>query len=94
MPDPIIANVEEETKKIDARKVWENLQYLNLALTIGGQALMGGFYLLAQSVWLIANIIAVARDFALKRPAADIVKDSAMLGLTAALVLLRVLGIY
>ena len=79
-------------KKSTARKVWENLQYLNLAMTIAGQVVIGGSYLLGQGVWLAANLIAVGRDIALHRPAADVVKDVAMTALTAGLIVFYLLG--
>lgn len=82
-------------KEKDTRKtVWENLQVAVLMLTVAGQALVGGVYLLAQIIWMAANIIAFARNFALERPMADKVKDGAMCGLTGALIVLRLLGIY
>ena len=81
-----------QEQKSTARKVWENLQYMNLALTIGGQVIIGGSYLIGQGAWLIANIIAVARDIVLKRPAADIVKDVCMTALTAGLIVFYLLG--
>lgn len=89
-----IQNVREmpTEEKTLARKVWENLQYLNLALTIGGQCLIGASYLVGQTAWLIANIIAVARDIILHRPAADVVRDVAMTALTAGLIGFYLLG--
>ena len=91
-----IKNVRQvpQEQKSTGRKVWENLQYLNLALTIGGQVLVGGLYLTAQCVWTIANFISLVRDFVLQRPTADIVKDSGMCALSVSLVILRILGIY
>ena len=61
-------------------------------MTIAGQVVIGGSYLLGQGVWLTANIIAVARDIALHRPAADVVKDVAMTALTAGLIVFYLLG--
>lgn len=84
-------NKPKEEKTL-ARKVWENLQYLNLALTIGGQCLIGASYLFGQTAWLIANVIAVVRDVVLHRPAADIVRDVAMTALTAGLIGFYLLG--
>lgn len=81
-----------QEEKSTARKVWENLQYLNLALTIAGQCVIGASYLLGQTGWLIANVIAVARDIVLKRPAADVVKDVCMTALTAGLIGFYLLG--
>ena len=89
-----IKNVRQvpQEQKSTGRKVWENLQYLNLALTIGGQVIIGGSYLIGQGAWFIANVIAVARDVVLKRPAADIVKDTCMTALTAGLIVFYLLG--
>ena len=83
-----------ENEKTTWREVWENLQYLNLALTIAGQIFVGGSYMLGQSVWLVANVIALARDFTLQRPTADKVRDAAMTALTAGLIIFYLLGGY
>ena len=83
---------QQQQEKTIARKVWENLQYLNLALNIAGQVVIGGSYLLGQGVWLIANLIAVGRDIVLKRPMADLVRDVAMTALTAGLIVFYLLG--
>lgn len=89
-----ITNVREmpTEEKTLARRVWENLQLLNLFLTITGQIVIAPSYLLGQGLWLIANLIAVARDVALKRPAADVVKDVCMTALTAGLIGFYLLG--
>ena len=79
-------------KKSTAQLVWENLQLLGLALTIFGQITIGMSYLLGQGVWLVANIIALARDFALHRPPADKIKNGALLGITAGLICLNLFG--
>ena len=81
----------QERRKID---VVENMQYITLALTVVGQITVGSIFLLGQGCWLVANIIAVARDFILKRPTADKVKDAAMLGITVGLVIAGLLGVY
>lgn len=83
---------QQQQEKTTARKVWENLQYLNLALTIAGQVVIGGSYLIGQGVWLIANLIAVGRDITLKRPMADLVRDVAMTALTVGLIVFYLLG--
>lgn len=69
-----------------AETLWVQLQYLVLALTILGQVTVGASYLLGQGVWMVANVASLARDFALHRPASDKVKDAAMCGLTAGLI--------
>lgn len=83
-----------ENEKTTGRKVWENLQYLNLALTIAGQVVIGGSYMLGQGAWLVANVIALARDFILQRPIADKVRDAAMTALTAGLMTFYLMGGY
>lgn len=76
-----ITNVRETQER---PSIWAQAQYLNLALTIVGQVVIGGSYLLGQGVWLIANCIAVIRDV--------VVKDVAMTALTAGLIVFYLLG--
>lgn len=87
-----MANI--EVPKTRAEVIWENLQVAVLALTIMGQALVGGLYLIAQFIWLVANMISLIRNFVLGRPMADKIKDGGLCGLTVALIALRVYGIY
>lgn len=75
-----------ERKETARRRVWENLQYAGLALTIAGQVVIGPMWILGQALWLIANGIAVARDFCLSRPMADKVKDVGLTALTLGLI--------
>ena len=78
-----------ETKKIRKHvKFVENLQLLGLGLTIIGQVLVRfDLALVAQLIWLAANIIALGRDFYLERPAADKIKNACLTALTAGLVI-------
>lgn len=90
-----ITNVLDVPEQKDTKTaVWENLQLLVLGGTILGQVLVGGLYFVAQSIWLACNMLALTRDVVLKRPVADKVKNAALCGLTLALIVLRVLGIY
>lgn len=82
------------TNKPISRIVWENLQLLVLALTIGGQMFVGVAFFAGQGLWCAANLISVIRDFMLYRPLADIIKDCMMLAITVALIVLRALGLY
>lgn len=77
-----------------SRVIWENAQFFVLALTIAGQMFVGVAFFIGQGLWAVANIISVIRDFVLRRPVADIVKDSAMTAITIALITLRLLGLY
>lgn len=69
-------------------RIVENLQLLGLALTIMGQVLVRfDLALTAQTIWLVANIIALGRDFYLERPWADKIKNAALTGITLALII-------
>jgi hypothetical protein len=69
-------------------KVVENLQLLGLALTIIGQVLVRfDLVLITQIIWLVANIIALGRDFYLYRPVADKIKNAALTALTLGLII-------
>ena len=80
---------EEKPRKVRHHvKFVENLQLLGLALTIIGQVLVRfDLALVAQSIWLAANVIALGRDFYLYRPAADKIKNAALTALTAGLII-------
>ena len=84
-----ITIAEEKNRKPRAHvKFVENLQLLGLALTIIGQVLVRfDLALIAQSIWLAANVIALGRDFYLYRPVADKVKNAALTALTLGLVI-------
>lgn len=88
-----IKNVRETQERPSIwAQIWTQAQYLNLALTIAGQCIIGASYLIGQGVWLVANCIAVIRDVVLKRPAADVVKDVAMTAITIGLIAVYLLG--
>lgn len=71
---------------------WEVLGYITLALCIFGQITVGTWYLFAQSAYLVANAIGVIRDFALKLPNANKVRDVVFFGITVALIVVRLKG--
>lgn len=81
---------EDNKINVTPEKVWEGVAYVCLALTVAGQVFTTMNVLIAQIVWLISNILFVARDFALKRPVSDKVKDVAMLGLTIGIVIVLI----
>ena len=68
-------------------KFMEWVAYACLALTVAGQVLTACNVLVAQWVWLVSNLLLVARDIALERPTADIVKDGSMLLITIGMVI-------
>lgn len=67
-------------------KAWENIQFFVLILTIVGQVTVGASFIIGQGIWLIANTIALVRDFALKRPIADKTKNATLWAITCGLV--------
>ena len=69
------------------REFIENLQYVVLVLLIVGQCTVGANFYLGQCVYLLANCTAVFRNFKLRRPAADKVKDCACLAITIGLII-------
>ena len=73
-------------------KFFETLNYAVLTFLILGQCVVGSNFIIGQSIYLLANVIAVSRSFALKRPVADKVKDCCMLGITCGLLGIKILG--
>lgn len=68
-------------------KIAENAAYLALCGTIIGQIVSTQSVLAAQIIWLIANVINIARDYALDRPRADKVRDWALSGITGGIII-------
>lgn len=79
-------------------KVWKNenlwaiVGYLTLAICVGCQIIVGYVYLVAQFGYLTANVLGVARDFALNLPNANKVKDIVFTGITIGLIIIRIFG--
>lgn len=91
MQPNLITNVRElpkQTRKTNDRTfVWEQLQFVVLALTILGQCIVGAVFFIGQAVWLVANTIALIRDFKLHRPIADKTKNACLLAITCGIIL-------
>lgn len=71
-------------------KIFTNLQYFILMGLIIAQCVIGKWYLVGQSIYLICNITSVIRCYVLKRPIADKVKDYACTAITFGLILLAI----
>lgn len=84
----------EKTDKERSVWVWEQISLVVLALTIVGQITVGAWFILGQALWCAANVTACLRNIALKRPAADCVKDAVMLAITVGIIICWYLGIY
>lgn len=84
----------KDTKKSTKQLVWENLQLATLAGSIAGQVVVGASFMIAQGIWLAANILALVRDFVLHRPVADKLKNASLTALTAGLMIAYSIGWY
>ena len=71
-------------------KKFENLQYFILILLIAGQCVVGESFFIGQGIYFLANFLLVIRTFVLRRPISDKVKDVAMLGITAGLIIMKI----
>ena len=72
--------------------LWAVVGYLTLAICVGCQIIVGYVYLVAQFGYLTANVLGVARDFALGLPNANKVKDIVFTGITIGLIVIRIFG--
>lgn len=69
-------------------KIIENLNYVVLMGLIIAQCVIGKWYLVGQSIYLMCNVISVTRSIILKRPKADKIKDFSCTAITIGLILL------
>jgi hypothetical protein len=69
-------------------KIIENLNYIVLMGLIIAQCVIGKWYLVGQSIYLICNVISVTRSIVLHRPKADKIKDFSCTAITIGLILL------
>ena len=77
-------------KKIKTNIWWETVCYVGLALCLLAQVLVGKIYLVAQSMYLIANISSVIRDYAIHMPIANKIKDILFTAVTIGLIVSQV----
>lgn len=67
---------------------WEVIGYLCLALCIFGQIAVGYSYIPAQILYLTANVLNIIRNFALKLPTANKVRDICFTAITIGLIVI------
>ena len=72
-------------------RIWEIINYVSLLCCLTATVTIGYLYLFAQGAYLTANIINVSRDFILKRPKSDKIKDSAFLLITIILIVIKII---
>lgn len=72
------------------KKFFENqIGFMIMFMLIIGQCTVGEWFFFGQIVYLIANIGSTVRDFVLKRPASDKVKNICFSAITLGLILVR-----
>lgn len=61
-------------------KLWDNMSYVILfGLLFGfGQFAIGKNYILGQGAFIVVDVVVVVRDFILKRPKSDKIKNISM----------------
>lgn len=59
-------------------KMWENLNYIILIGLILGQIFIGTNFILGESIYILTDIFILSRDFGLKRPVSDKVKNGTL----------------
>lgn len=69
--------------------VWEIVAYVGLACCLMGQVMIGKMYLPAQCLYLVSNVSSVVRDFVIKMPKANKVRDICFTAITLALIIIR-----
>lgn len=68
-----------------------DILYIAMAMTIIGQITVGHSFFIGQGLFLAANIIYLLRDFRLKRPVADKVKNSCFTAITLGIIVLEII---
>lgn len=71
---------------------WEAVGYTTLALQIFAQISVGYIYMVAQGAYLFANVWSIIRSFKLNLPRANKVRDVVFLGITVALIIIRLVN--
>lgn len=66
--------------------IWEIIGYFCLALCVFGQITVGYLYLVGQIAYLVANVLAVFRNYKLNLPRANKAKDVCFTAITIALI--------
>ena len=72
------------------KKIFTNAVYMVMMLLIIGHCTVGEWFLFGQCVYLVANALNVLRDFMLKRPTPDKVKNASFLAITIGIILIRI----
>lgn len=74
-------------------KTWEIVGYIALLGLVIGQIIVGYWYLVAQTLFLICNLATTIRCFAIHQPPADKVKNCVFTAISVGLIILRLSGV-
>ena len=80
-------------KKKKVKKFWELVNYFALIGLIIGQVTIGFFFYIGQITFLATDIVILIRSIAIKQNKSDIIKNSAMTGIAAAVLIVKILGV-
>ena len=82
-------------KKKTIKKFWELINYAALIGLIIGQVTIGFFFYIGQITFtfLATDVIILIRSIAIKQNKSDIVKNAAMTGIAAAVLIIKILGV-
>jgi hypothetical protein len=81
-----------EKKKIKVSPFWEMIGYISLVGCVLGQMIVGYAYLFAQGIYLICNVLATIRCFAIRQPKADKVKNCVFTAISLGLIIIWVIN--
>lgn len=57
---------------------WDNVGYIVLFGLISGQIAIGFNFVLGEAIYILTDLLILTRDFKLKRPKADIIKNAVL----------------
>lgn len=80
-------------KKKTVKKFWELVNYMALIGLIVGQVTIGFFFYVGQITFLATDVVILIRSIAIKQNKSDIIKNSAMTGIAAAVLIIKLLGV-
>lgn len=57
---------------------WDNVGYIVLFGLIAGQIAIGFNFVLGEAIYILTDLLILTRDFKLKRPKSDIIKNAVL----------------
>lgn len=75
---------------MNSKVFWEVIGYITLFGLITAQIIVGYWYLVAQSIYLLCNIAVTVRCFAIHQAPADKVKNITFTAITVGLIIIKI----